>query len=73
MSNSVNKRVVVGAVVLSSMLSLSIGNSNAGVIGQDLRLTSGGRGITFGGSGLVLTNIFSPALADFALRTGLIS
>lgn len=70
MKNSVSKRIVIGAVALSSILGVNIGTSNAGIIGYGL--TSGGRGITLDGTGLVLTNLFSPALADFALKTGLI-
>ena len=73
MKNTMSKRVAVGAVVLSAVLSMNIGTSGAGVIGQDIRMTAGNRGITFGGSGLVLTNLFSPTLADFMVRTGLIS
>jgi len=72
MKNTMSKRVAVGAVVLSAILSLNVGTSNAGIIGYGL--TSGSRGLgLINGSGLVLTNLFSPTLADFMVRTGLIS
>lgn len=66
MRRTMGKRVAGGLVVLSAVLSMNIGASNAGIIGQDIRLTSGARGIDL----LVVTNVFSPKLADFMLRAG---